>query len=917
MEPTTDVVIGKSPKISNILDLPDEILKEICCHCLQCDWICLSLVCKRFRQLAAAQLYRNFHIVFPDEDDPFFDSPIDGLAGGLSTFVTSEYNYAEHLREISLDTLSVGERAEAAYKPYLANVSCGKFLNTLLLLTLRKAQSLDAFRWNIRVELSRPIYKALHDITSLRHLHLRLQAGPSLYEAPPPLPYSATQYSDHAPTMPGVQWGNNGSSSLDPVAIYGPPPTLTPSSPSFKPSWKNRASKRPSGTKEPPTISGFKNLETLSVLDIDSLGVVTEIRTCVRNSSSTLRKMKLSFSDSLAMQARKPSADTDLSESEDDEFQVVPLSTAATNFDSNGPAKAFRAQEERKAHEAVLGRIFEIEHFQVKKPHPSAEAKKENETQEQPVSRGGRDFISDIDRVFRRLAAHVSGTTNLRHLEQQEALDTILKAAKKYVSSEEAKAKSNASAQEKPTTDEANPSKETSSELNLDGNADETQQQPNGPSEHPSKTKTVAYDLDPDDIDIESPEEQLSLEAQHFPDAVAAAGTSSSMEQVNSSEEAHIVNAPNEDTEDRIKEAEGGLASTSREAISFGIPTVDSTFDDAPIGSAAYERELLLHHVKKYARDTRGIGLHSLSIHLIPIKASVLGKAIDLHSLRRITLLNVGEQKRFWALMMKENNLKPLPLRKIFTDDVCLQFLQLVSELDSVTEVFMLQRSQKYKPESFAANPGTTIEQIRKFVLKKHLPSLKRLMIKNQADNAWDVDEKTMQLICKKGRVLEELAVIMGMRAIHTFIQYIGGLANLRALQLVSFRTEDTCLSVMRETRRFILDALTHHPEMKLEWLALGDDDRAVRIVRRIEVPKPSKKRSAKGKEPATIPNDYHNIGGHFPVVPVEWDATSESEDDEEDGSVRWPKLELVEPFAFYDIYGVRIFKKEIASGRL
>lgn len=39
-------------------------------------------------------------------------------------------------------------------------------------------------------------------------------------------------------------------------------------------------------------------------------------------------------------------------------------------------------------------------------------------------------------------------------------------------------------------------------------------------------------------------------------------------------------------------------------------------------------------------------------------------------------------------------------------------------------------------------------------------------MIKNQLDSSWDVDEKTMQLICKKGRVLEELAVIMGMRAI-------------------------------------------------------------------------------------------------------------------------------------------------------
>jgi hypothetical protein len=130
----------------NFLDLPIETQKEIVSLCSQSDLICLSLVSRHFRSLAAAQLYRNFHIVFPDEDDPAFDSPIDGLAGGLDTFVTSDYNYAQHLRDLSLDTLSAGDKAEAAYKPYLYNVSCGKFMNTLLLLTLRKAKALESFR---------------------------------------------------------------------------------------------------------------------------------------------------------------------------------------------------------------------------------------------------------------------------------------------------------------------------------------------------------------------------------------------------------------------------------------------------------------------------------------------------------------------------------------------------------------------------------------------------------------------------------------------------------------------------------------------------------------------------------------------------------------------------------------------------
>ena len=142
-----DTLETTAPKSKlHLLDLPGEVHRDILSHCSQSDLICLALVCRHLKDLACAQLYRNFHIVFPDEDDPTFDSPIDGLAGGLDTFVTSEYDYAKHLRDLSLDTLSAGSKAEAAYKPYLYTYSCGKFLNTLLLLTLRKANSLESFR---------------------------------------------------------------------------------------------------------------------------------------------------------------------------------------------------------------------------------------------------------------------------------------------------------------------------------------------------------------------------------------------------------------------------------------------------------------------------------------------------------------------------------------------------------------------------------------------------------------------------------------------------------------------------------------------------------------------------------------------------------------------------------------------------
>jgi hypothetical protein len=96
--------------------------------------------------MAAEQLYRSFHIVFPDEDDIANDSPIDGLAGGLDTFATSEYDYAQHLKEIVLETLSGGDKGERTYRHYLYEMSCGKFMNTLLLLALRKAKALETFK---------------------------------------------------------------------------------------------------------------------------------------------------------------------------------------------------------------------------------------------------------------------------------------------------------------------------------------------------------------------------------------------------------------------------------------------------------------------------------------------------------------------------------------------------------------------------------------------------------------------------------------------------------------------------------------------------------------------------------------------------------------------------------------------------
>ncbi|KAI5926641.1 hypothetical protein F4810DRAFT_479740 [Camillea tinctor] len=949
---------------AGIFNLPEEIQNEICSHCSQCDLICLSLVCNRFRELAAAQLYRNFHIVFPDEDDPCFDSPIDGLAGGLDTFVTSEYNYAKHLRDLSLDTLSAGDKAEVAYKPYLASVSCGKFMNTLLLLTLRRAKSLDTFRWNIRVELSRPVYKALHAIRSLRNLHLRLQAGPSLYETPPPLPYVTVPYHVNSTTSSSaLPW-----SPPEGSVIFGPPPPFLAPLPTYnKPPPRSRPSTKSSSHNEPPTISGFKNLENLSVLDIDNLDIITEIKVCVRNSASTLKKLKLSFSDALATQARKPCQDTVEPEESDpeDDFQVVPLPNAV-NFEASGPAKVYRAQEERKAQEAVLGRVFEIEPYLTKTWNASKEAlKKTKQELEKANSRGN---IADVvENVTKTLMDKAENTDELNTLDPQKMLDIIMKAARERLESQV------------PTeTNAASSSKEVVPSATSVDSWDDRIATPATDENHPSECSTYKRELSniankdemkPEDIDIAAPEEQLFIETQedqnnnetiaesspaktpvistkggstpllnNEADGAAVANRTSqrhNFDRLNTKlldleEQAEKVartreplNISDEEADARLRDAQTRLESINREMVDIKheMNMIEAEAEDADVQTnqcrGGDEKDELHRRVNEYARGTRGIGLRSLSLHLIPIKASVLGRAIDLHMLRRITLLNVGSQAPFWVLMSKENRLKPLQLRKIFTDNVSLQFLHFISELDCVHELFMLERMSKYKPESLAPRSKTTTEQIRKLVLRKHMPGLKRLMIKNKADSSWDVDSKTTQLICRRGKALEELAVTMGMDAVHVFIQNITGLVNLRALQLISFRHEDTCLSVMRETRRFIVDAVSHHPQLKLEYLCMVDDERVTRITRKPRTSRKAKKDKGKGKGTGQTGLNYSWTGsGSFPVSgTVGWDTESDS--DEDDSELPGMELELNENVPYYDIWGVRIFKKETVAGRL
>ncbi|ROT40606.1 hypothetical protein SODALDRAFT_321921 [Sodiomyces alkalinus F11] len=977
----------------NFLDLPSETQHQIFSHCSPGSLICLALVSRHFRDLAAAQIYRYFHIIFPDDDDPDFDSPIDSLASGLETFVASDYDYAQHLRGITLDTTSAGTKGEKAYDAYRYGFSCGKFMNTLLLLTLRKAKSLEIFGWNIRVELSLPVYKALHAISSLKHLHIRLQAGRSLSESPPPLPYGPGSSSLHTSnnlhgvpsllpasgptpqplsTLPPIT-----TSTFDPnVGMLSFTPPVNAAAASSKTLPKNR--RKTSVAKTPPTLSGFKKLKTISILDIDDLDCIPEVQGCVKNSALSLQELELSFSVALAQRSRKPTPDLDHDDADlEDEFQLVPMPASGSNWDdAAAPVKAFRAQEERKVQETVLARIFDVEHRPVEKS--STQKSKGNEavndvgpsstSKETPTP--AQAFMDRLREVSAKLMTETQEGFEEPDESKRAILELIENAAKKYLESEDAKP---GRAGDDKATKESAKSKSSSDATGSSASSLSAVRKQTSPS--------------PDDIDVEEP--LASDETEEAADAKAAdsrkVGVSSAPSTTTAVTAPIISGRPSSDvtaTLERLNTTSKGVVAQLKilddliadlHAQLRELASTDECRDEARISVVetrlrGYQKdaEVLQEQLRSaeaeirdtensanasatrdgreaqmgdYIRTTRGLQLRYFGVDLIPVKASVLKASVDVHMLESLTLLNVGNQAPIWSMLSRENKLSPLPLRRIFTDNVSMAFLTCVAQLKDVTDLFMLEMVVVHKPASFAPKSAATIDHIRRLVLKKHMPTLKRLLIKNDLNADWDADEKTMMLICNRGRELKELAVSMGVRAMHVFMQQLPGLVNLYALHVVRFRSDDTCPWVVRETHRFLIDMLSHHPELRLEWVCI-DDDRVEHIIRGSEQDnkseagdkeegdgakqkgkgKDKKKHKDKAKSSTGTSGWFGSDNSAYPPLPLNnsWDSASESEDEDEDAKdAARAKLETVSDLRFYDVWDVRIFKKEVLDGRL
>ena len=186
-----------------------------------------------------------------------------------------------------------------------------------------------------------------------------------------------------------------------------------------------------------------------------------------------------------------------------------------------------------------------------------------------------------------------------------------------------------------------------------------------------------------------------------------------------------------------------------------GGSSSSSPFRDQRLPKATHTDEM-----HEYIRATHGLQLEDLRLHYVPMKASIIGKALDLTVLRHVTLLETGPQDAFWTLLVKLGNSgTPISFKSIHTDNVTFAFLKYVASFEGLEELFMHER--KLKNNDTDPEAGVNIDSIREEVLRRHGRTLKRLMLRNERNAAWDVDLKTLHMLAIHAHALEELAVNM------------------------------------------------------------------------------------------------------------------------------------------------------------
>lgn len=623
-----------------------------------------------------------------------------------------------------------------------------------------------------------------------------------------------------------------------------PPPTFTPygipkpDDGVVKPVKRLDIHKPPRG---PQIFSLFPNLQSLAILDMDTLENISEIANCIASSITSLKELKISFSEALALKARKKrqadSSDTESSHDDDDLMSEhtlpPPLPPAPFSGNSSLPSTDAEVRRERLAQEKVLALVFGLEKestaqkgFEriVDKAIATADKESQAATKLSP-SEIDRTFMKELKTVMQELEQKKGVSNNVKDV---KTLDVIERAASKYLERSET-AENQQKKRKKVLSALKRSAKKTFAKkfkvAPINGHKLVTQAYPTpldflehtNFNYHPQYTTslfastsvgnnhTVIPSMNPaapqnpqvvnsvplqqqignvavnddhsgakkpssslfqaagiglqdtylDDVDIEHPDHfEDEGEDQEFVDRVEEPSNEFS---VNAD---YTPGSSSKGTNGNPVEEQAATSSKGKEPVRRSVAESEhSTAGPSGSNTNAIPEPSGQDAIQEYIRVHHGISLESLSIHLIPVKPSILCRAIDMYSLKHISLLNVGPQRSFWAMLSKLHKITPLRVESVHSDNVTPSFLEFLNGLDRIKELIMCERSSRSSVESLAPKSSVTITDIRKQVLKKHSKYLEWLMIRNDEDSNWALDKESVKLLTKYGSRLKELVV--------------------------------------------------------------------------------------------------------------------------------------------------------------
>ena len=309
----------------------------------------------------------------------------------------------------------------------------------------------------------------------------------------------------------------------------------------------------------------------------------------------------------------------------------------------------------------------------------------------------------------------------------------------------------------------------------------------------PSVSKQPFFAADPHS---EFPEDTMDIDMEHPDEETQDLG-----EDQETIPEGQEVDIPTPRKRAKFENPEGSLIPTNK-GISLSAGTEDA--DAAEVISPDNAMEA-------YVRTAHGLQLESLSLEWVPLKASIVARALDMSVLKRLTLLEVGPQDTFWTLLHRlQNASSEISLKSIHIDNVSLPFLRFLTTFEGLEELFMHERSTK-QAEDPPVGPLISVTMIRKLALRKHAKNLKRLMIRNDRNDSWDVDSRTLQFLAVKGTNLKELGVSLNMK---TYVSSLPSSSSL--ILLTSSACPHAVFCSVQETLRPPFDYSTlrrpHHP---------------------------------------------------------------------------------------------------------